>query len=370
MNSGKRNIFLLILFAGLLVSVLVNVRTIIGIYDGIQQMKDSGRIAGGLTEILNGRFGDRIKYSFFNLIIEFVVFVLVAFFNYSWLKKITNYIKFRGFKTPFIILCNIILFFIIIPPGKWFHSAYFAPLEVQWNKEIKFDIQNYLVINISVFLLAILVANLLIIIQKMQQAQAENIRLAEEKSRAELSALKEQISPHFFFNTLSTLSTIVRNSMKDDALTFIDRMSQTYRYTLSLKKDLVTVGEELDFLDAYVFLLQERYGDKLVFKNEVGKSAHDYYIPPMSLQLLAENAIRHNIITRESPLLIRVFIEEGMICLENDLREKLPEDTPGIGLKNLSDRYRLLAGEDIVITKKKGKFRVYLPLIEDEGNNS
>lgn len=361
---------LIILLAGLLVSVLFNIRTIIVLSGAFRQLKDTGLIEGGMADILNSGIGDRIKFSFFNLIIEFIVFVMVAYFNYLWLEKIVNYNELGRLRTPFIIFCNLILFFILIPPGKWFHSAYFAPLEVQWNKEIEFDIQNYLIINISVFLLAVLVANLLIIMRKMHFAQSENIRLVEEKSKAELSVLKEQISPHFFFNTMSTLSTIVRNSKKEEALVFIDRMSHIYRYTLSIKNDLVTVGEELDFIDAYVFLMQERYGDKLDFKNEVDKSAHGYFIPPMSLQLLAENALRHNIITRESPFLIRVFIEDGMICLENDLREKPAEDTPGIGLKNLSDRYRLLAGEDIVITKEKGKFRVNLPLIQDEGINS
>lgn len=333
-------------------------------------MKSSGLIEGGLAEMLDSSLGDRIRFSFFNLIIEFVVFVLVAYFNYSWLKKIVDYNEFGRFKTPFVILCNLILYFILIPPGKWLHSAYFAPLELEWNKRIEFDIQNYLLINISVFLLAVLVANLLLIMKKMQQAQAENIRLAEEKSRAELSALKEQLSPHFFFNTLSTLSSIVRNSKKEDALTFIERMSQTYRYTLSIKKNLVKVGEEMDFLNDYVFLLQERYGDKLVYINEVDEAFYNSYLPPMSLQLLAENAIRHNIITRENPLIIRVYTDDGNICIENNLNEKPSEGSLGIGLKNLSDRYRLLAEKDIVISKKNGKFIVKLPLIKNEANNS
>lgn len=370
MKLEKRKILLIILLAGLLVSVLFNIRTIISLSEGFRQMKSSGLIEGGLAEMLDSILGDRIRFSFFNLIIEFVVFVLVAYFNYSWLKKIFGYNKFGRFKTTFVIFCNLILYFILIPPGKWLHSAYFAPLELEWDKRIEFDIQNYLLINISVFLLAVLVANLLLIMKKMQQAQAENIRLAEEKSKAELSGLKEQLSPHFFFNTLSTLSAIVRNSKKEDALTFIERMSHTYRYTLSIKKNMVKVGEELDFLDSYIFLLRERFGDKLVYTNEVNKSFHNSYIPPMSLQLLAENAIRHNIITSDNPLLIRVYIEDGKICMENNLREKPAEGSLGIGLKNLSDRYRLLAGEDIVITKNKGKFMVKLPLIENEVNNS
>jgi len=163
----------------------------------------------------------------FNLIIEFIVFSLVAFFNYFWLDEIIKLIRFQKIRIPVIILSNIIIYLIIIPGGKLFHSVYFSSMKEVYNKEIIFDIRNFLIINISVFFLAVRVAYILIIMKKMKIAEEENLRLAEEKSKAELNALKEQISPHFFFNTLSSLSTIVINADREVALEFL-KCKRTY----------------------------------------------------------------------------------------------------------------------------------------------
>jgi sensor histidine kinase YesM len=200
--------------------------------------------------------------------------------------------------------------------------------------------------------------------KKMRIAEQENLRLVEEKSKAELSALKEQLSPHFFFNTLSTLSAIVRNEKKEVGLEFIGEISKTYQYTLATKQDLVTLKEEMSFLESYLFLLKKRYGEKLSFSQDLPEDILSSEIPPMSLQLLVENAIQHNVITREKPLHIRIFTEKGMICVENNLQEKESGlDSFGIGLQNLSNRYRLLSQKDIIITKDKQKFGVKLPLL-------
>jgi len=356
MKNTKIRSILIIVIAALLVSILFNIRTFISLFEMFQKTEavDPERVK---------RIEYGLKFGFFNLIIEFVVFSLVAFFNYSWIEKIVDLEKVKRVSIPIIVISNLVVYFILIPAGKLFHSAYFALMEQAFNKEIEFDIRNFLFINISVFLLAILVANLLKLMKKMKIAEQENIRLVEEKSKAELSALKEQISPHFFFNTLSSLSTIIRNEKKDVGLEFIGEMSKTYRYTLKSKQDLVTVKEEIDFLQSYLFLLKKRYGDKLIFINDVVDGALDSFTPPMSLQLLVENAIQHNIITKASPLTIRVFIDNGMICIENNIQEKESTDSFGIGLKNLGDRYQLLSQKDIIIAKDEHNFIVKLPLL-------
>lgn len=175
--------------------------------------------------------------------------------------------------------------------------------------------------------------------------------------------MKEQISPHFFFNTLSSLSSIVRKKEKEETLDYIGKISNIYRYTLSIKENLVTVQEEMDFLNSYLYLLQERFGTKLRVANEIDEKVNELKIPSMSLQLLVENAIQHNIITESSPLTIRLYLEEDMICVENNLQEKESTESFGLGLKNLSDRYRLLLQKDIVILKEHGMFVVKLPLM-------
>jgi len=346
MQKNQRYAILVLLLSAILVSVLFNFRIFLWV------------LVNGLDE----QILPRLTYQMFNFIIVFVIFFLAGMLNYSWADALLGRFYVRRGRIPIVILLNLVVFFILIPTGKWFHTWYF--LDRYENKEIEFEIQNFLVINISVFLLAIVVANLLLLMKKMKLSEQENLRLVEEKSRAELSALKEQISPHFFFNTLSTLSTIVRNEKKEVGLEFIGEISKAYQYTLATKEDLVPLKEELTFIDSYIFLLKKRFGEKLSFQIEIPEKVHDSRIPPMSLQLLVENAIQHNVITRESPLLIRIFTEGQCICVENRLQEKESGvESFGIGLQNLSNRYRLLSEKDIIITKDKQIFGVKLPLL-------
>jgi sensor histidine kinase YesM len=346
MQKNRSFAILIFLISAILVSVLFNLR--------------------GFLWILEFGFSDEIKpriyYMLFNFIIEFVVFFLAGLLNYSWIESLICRYSIRQGRIPFIILCNLAVYFILIPAGKLFHSWYFP--DRYENKEIELDIENFLIINITVFLLAIVMANLLLLMKKMRIAEKENLQLIEEKSKAELSALKEQISPHFFFNTLSTLSSIVRNEKKEVGLEFIGEISKTYQYTLATKQDLVTLKEEMTFLESYIFLLKRRFGEKLSFSQELPEKLLSSKIPPMSLQLLVENAIQHNVITKETPLHIRIYAEKEMVCVENKLQEKESGvDSFGIGLQNLSNRYRLLSQKDIIITKDKHKFRVKLPLL-------
>jgi two-component system LytT family sensor kinase len=346
MHKNPRYALLVLLITALLVSVLFNFRIFLWV------------LVNGLTEQIR----PRLSYHMFNFIIEFVVFFLAGLLNYSWTDTLIRRFSLRKWKIPLIALCNLLVFFILIPLGKLFHTWYF--LGRYENKEMEFEIQNYLVINISVFLLAIVVANLLLLMKKMRIAEQENLQLIEEKSKAELSALKEQLSPHFFFNTLSTLSSIVRNEKKEVGLEFIGEISKTYQYTLATKQDLIPLKEEMAFLESYVYILKRRFGDKLSFSQDLSEDQLSFKIPPMSLQLLVENAIQHNVITKETPLHIRIFAEKEMVCVENNLQEKESDvDSFGIGLQNLSNRYRLLSQKDIIITKEKHKFGVKLPLL-------
>jgi sensor histidine kinase YesM len=346
MHKNPRYAILVLLISALLVSVLFNFRIFLWV------------LVNGLTEDIK----PRLSYQMFNFIIVFVVFFLAGMLNYAWTESLIRKLSLPKWRIPIVVLSNLLVFFILIPLGKLFHTWYF--LGRYENKEIEFEIQNFLYINISVFLLAILVSNLLLLMKKMRLSELENLRLMEEKSRAELNALKEQISPHFFFNTLSTLSTLVRNENKEVGLEFIQEISKTYQYTLASKKDLVPLKEELDFIDSYIFLLKKRYGEKLTFAVEVGEEFFTKQIPPMSLQLLVENAIQHNMITRQSPLHVRIFAKEGMICVLNNLQVKESGvESLGIGLQNLRNRYLLLSEKDIIITKDKQHFGVKLPLL-------
>ena len=157
---------------------------------------------------------------------------------------------------------------------------------------------------------------------------------------------------------------MVRNSPKREGLEFIQEMSNTYRYTLTSKQqDLVTLKEEMEFLDAYTYLLKKRFGDNLVFDIQIPGDAGEMKIPPMAVQTLVENGIQHNIITKETPLKFKIYVENEMVCVENNLYKKENSEGFGSGLKNLANRFELIAGKSIDIEQNDSHFRVKLPLI-------
>lgn len=258
------------------------------------------------------------------------VIVLVTLAIYGGLVLLENYL----FKNNFIVLI------------KRVKAEYFI-----WN-------------NLPVGAIAIAEAYFLILWRKVKATELEKVQLQEEKANAELAALKEQISPHFFFNTLSSLSTIVRNEKKEVGLEFIQALSNTYRYTLASKRqELVNLKEELEFVKSYLFVLSKRFGDKIICEIEVPEESLKMKVPPMSVQLLVENATQHNVITKAAPLTIKIFLEDDMLCVENTLQEKDESEGLGLGLQNLTSRYRLIAGQNIIILKTENTFKVKLPLL-------
>jgi hypothetical protein len=304
------------------------------------------------------KFNNRVKIGLFNLVVEFIVFLVIAFFNYSWIERFTRHIKPQNFRVAYQVTGNLLLLFAFLIIEKQLHEQLF-----DFTKR-GFPEVFYLILNLSVFILAIIVAKFLILYRRNKISEIENIRLKEEKTRAELTALKEQISPHFFFNTLSTLSSIVRNEPREQGLIFIQDMSSTYRYAISSgKKDLVSLKEELEFLESYVYLIKKRFGEKLSVNILPTEEPCNRFLPPMSLQVLVENAIQHNIITQAKPLEIDIFIDGEFVVVRNKLQEKVSSDGFGVGLQNLSNRFQLLSQKDIIIEKSNVYFVVKLPLL-------
>ena len=361
MNKKKIPSILIILLSAIVVVVLFNIRTFFSYLEALSAIEGADDIRR--TEGINIRILYSKNITFFYTPVEFIIFCIVALFNYSWLNKIIKLFSFDKAKILIFIASNIIIFFILIYCEKLIFNAVFDSSEAIYRRRLEFDNLNASIKNISISLIAMIVAYLLILLKKMRMAEEKNISLIKEKTKAELSALKEQISPHFFFNTLSSLSTIVRNEKKEIGLEFIQEMSKTYHYTLASKHDLVSLKEELDFLQSYLFIIKKRFGNKLIFNIKISNNLFQSKIPPMSLQLLVENAIQHNIITQEFPLTIRIFVENDMICIENNLQEKESDGSLGLGLDNLTNRYRLLVQKDIIIEKDKKHFRVKLPSI-------
>lgn len=196
-----------------------------------------------------------------------------------------------------------------------------------------------------------------------RQSELENEQLKKENLQARLSLLQEQVSPHFLFNSLGTL----RSMLQDEApREFIQRLSEVYRYLLSNRMaDLVALREELDFTLAYLHILNERFEDALAIDIKIADSALQKRLPPASLQLLVENAVKHNVATADSPLLIRIqTVEEDGLTVTNSIQKKnKTRDSLGSGLNNIRERYRLLTGLDIVVEETDTSFTVRIHLL-------
>lgn len=205
------------------------------------------------------------------------------------------------------------------------------------------------------------------LIALQQQMTLENERLKTENLRAQYDVLINQMNPHFFFNSLNSLSMLVREERTPDALTYIDRLSETFRYIIrSGKNRLTTLRDELAFLAAYNYLLEVRYAGKLFIDTQIPERCMDRLLPALSLQPLVENAVKHNTITRTKPLRIAITVEGDELVVSNPIQPKIDdsETGTGIGLKNLASRYRLLTGREIAVQNDGGVFAVRLPLEE------
>lgn len=209
------------------------------------------------------------------------------------------------------------------------------------------------------------------LIRERQEVLFQNGKLLAENIQNQYQALKNQLNPHMLFNSLNTLQFLVRES-PEKAQDYIRELSHVLRYTLQENEShTVALREEMDFVDAYIFLMKMRYEDNLCFVIAVDEYLMDYRLPPLSIQTLVENAIKHNEISNRNPLTIDIRTcvsldgKEAQLCIDNDLqlRRTAPSGT-GIGLANLSKRYELLFGKEIQITEASGKFSVCIPLIK------
>lgn len=194
----------------------------------------------------------------------------------------------------------------------------------------------------------------------------ENEQLQAENIRNQYEMLKNQLNPHMLFNSLNTLRSLVREN-QEKAQDYIQELSRVLRYTLQSNEfQSVSLREEMEFASAYIFLLKMRFENNLQFDIRIDRSLEEYRLPPMAVQVLIENAVKHNEISNRKPLTIHIETDvQGSLCVSNNIQPKWTA-TPGtgIGLVNLAKRYRLLFKQDIQITEDK-EFSVCIPLIKE-----
>lgn len=223
---------------------------------------------------------------------------------------------------------------------------------------------EHLFVLLTVMLCVILVRQL----RSKQEMMLAYEKLKSEKFKSSYNALMGQINPHFFFNSLNGLNALIRGGEKEQTLQYLDELSNVFRYILqSNHKELVSLSEELQFVKAYTYLLSVRYEGKLFFTIQTDPGYLFWHLPILSILPLIENAVKHNVISKQYPLRIDIFTaSEDQVVVSNKIQPKVEDSAgSGIGLKNLWERYRMLTGKDIHISSQKEYFRVALPLIKN-----
>jgi sensor histidine kinase YesM len=290
-----------------------------------------------------------------NVSFNFLTILLLYLLNFKLLKiKLFQ----RKFKWLFIVLAVILCTTII--------SYLCSLLQIQFKD---FDHHSKQFIRGSMFrdyFLAIVVtlsSQLIYLANKHHQTTLENERLQAEYMKTRFLALRNQIDPHFLFNSLNTLHSLIKTDA-GKAQEYVLQLSYVFRYTLQ-NKEIITLDEELKFTLAYCHLMQIRYGENLHFIQRIEEQYYRYSIVPLSLQTLVENAIKHNVASNRQPLTITLFTsEKGTITVSNPVQpKKAPESGENIGLSNLAERYRLLWNKEIIVRNTGGRFEVEIPLI-------
>jgi two-component system LytT family sensor kinase len=200
--------------------------------------------------------------------------------------------------------------------------------------------------------------------QRWKVSYTETQELKKANLQSQLDSLKMQINPHFLFNNLNSLSSLITTDA-EQADIFLNELSSVYRYLLQQNnRDLCPLSDEITFINAYFHLLKTRYGSGISMETAVDDWYMSHLIPPLTLQLLFENAIKHNVILAECPLTIRLYTREGRLYVENNRQAKRTiVHSNGIGLQNILMKYRLLGQSSVIIRDDEQTFSVSMPLL-------
>lgn len=222
--------------------------------------------------------------------------------------------------------------------------------------------------HIFILLTVLLTMLLLHLFDKKQEMKLEYEKIKVKQLQSSYNALMGQINPHFFFNSLNGLNSLIRAGEQEKTFEYLEGLSNVFRYILqSNHKTLVSLDEELQFVKAYTYLLGVRYEHKLFFSIQVEETYLRKKLPILSLLPLIENAVKHNVISKRHPLQIQIYTKsDNWLVILNSIRPKMEETVGhGIGLKNLRERYRMLTGRNIQIANANGCFEVFLPLLNE-----
>lgn len=235
-----------------------------------------------------------------------------------------------------------------------------------WNGKMNFRIWFFL--NFSLMVSAVLHAKAFMEAWKASaRKQVVEQKIIAKSANAQFESLKNQLDPHFLFNSLNVLDALIEENPQQ-AQRFTNDMSKIYRYVLDQKdKELVTISEEINFAKTYCELLKTRFEDSVSFEFQIEDNQLSHFVVPLSLQLLLENAIKHNYATEKKPLHIKIFTENGNLCVQNNTQvREIIKEREGIGLSNIVQRYSLVSKKNVHIEQSDDYFKVLIPILTEK----
>lgn len=305
-------------------------------------------------------------YGTYQLAVFWALAVLLILWlgNYLMYRLIEWWYGRRVFTTPRLVLQLVVT--LVFSLAAINLSYYFFKIHYTELPPIRQQVELLNLYGLVVLIPLVSIQFAIFYLAKWRQAVTERQQAERERLRGELLGLRAQLSPHFLFNNLNMIASLVEPGNRA-AQDFIDRFAAIYRYVLRHREaDLVTLAEELAFVDDYVYLLRIRFGDALrVERKTEGASGH-WKLPPLSLQILLENVLKHNALDRSSPLLIRITAgADRKLSVRNELRPRSGGAIPseGAGLDNIRRRYWLLTRGEPTVLRQEDFFTVVLPLI-------
>ncbi len=296
---------------------------------------------------------------------DFIFISLLWNLNIVLIALVEPYFSWEKSPLKKLIICGSIAITLPVLVNFFFNKVIFVFL---FKKACELNSKDSIVFLVISVVITIMINAIILgfeFFEHWKKSLTEKEALKRDNITAEFESLKNQVNPHFLFNSLNTLSSIIEDDPKT-ATQFVQKLSSVYRYVLTQRdKETVSLKEELNFINSYVYLNKIRFGENLRVMIVIDEIFYQQQIATLTLQLLLENAIKHNIISKDKPLSIEIGVKNSRIYVKNNLQTKMVHaESNGIGLSNIISRYKYLSKEEVVVSSSNNYFEVSVPLID------
>ena len=317
------------------------------------------RLANGNSVTFDGQLWRSIGYG---LVFSEVLLFVNGYYFYYLNKKFSN-----TNAKPFVRISAGIVGGVVLTMMAVFLLRAFILMVIEgrsWSVFIANESASDYILSLIVTAFVTIIYHAIYFYKELQKTKLKEQKIIAGTASAQFDALKNQLDPHFLFNSLNVLTSLIEENPYA-AQKFTTSLSKVYRYVLEQKnKELVTVEEELKFARTFVNLLKMRFEDSIVFEIPEQASNPEAKVVPLSLQLLLENAVKHNMVTPQKPLHVKIFEKDGNLVVSNNLQPKaVVKKSSGVGLRNIQQRYAILTQRAVEIGKSETVFQVSIPML-------